>query len=323
MTLPRIVLSRRLPQQVERALAERFDVRLNETDEALDESVLADAMRTADALVCTVADRVPAAVIGASPRRARILANFGVGVDHIDIAAAREAGITVTNTPGVLTDDTADLAIALMLAVARRLGEGERELRTGRWTGWRPTHMLGTSVSGATLGVIGMGRIGRAVARRASHGFGMRVLYYNPSVVLPTEAALAGAERRNSVEGVLAEADIVTLHLPAKPETRHMIDAARLRLMRRSAFLINTARGDVVDEDALADALHEGVIAGAGLDVYEHEPRVHPRLLTLENVVLAPHLGSATLETRIAMGERVIANLEAFFAGREPPDRVG
>jgi lactate dehydrogenase-like 2-hydroxyacid dehydrogenase len=221
----------------------------------------------------------------------------------------------------VLTEDTADVALALMLMAARRLGEGERELRAGRWAGWRPTHLLGRSLHGRTLGVVGFGRIGQATARRARHGLGMRVLYLNPSP-RDEDARALGAERCATLEALLAASDVVSLHCPATPETRHLIDAAALARMKRGAILVNTARGDVVDEGALAAALADGTIAAAGLDVYEGEPRVHPALLALENVVLLPHLGSATEETRRAMGERALANLEAFFDGRDPPDRV-
>jgi len=227
----------------------------------------------------------------------------------------------VTSPPDVLTDDTADIAVALMLMVTRRLGEGERHVRAGEWAGWRPTHMLGTRLSGKTLGVVGLGRIGRAVARRAHHGFGMRVLYYDPPVP-PEVAREVGAEPRDSLEAVLAESDVVSLHCPATPETRHLVNAERLRAMKRGAFLVNTARGDVVEEAALVEALSAGTIAGAGLDVFEREPQVAEALTRMENVVLLPHLGSATVETRVAMGERAIDNLVAFFEGRPPRDRV-
>jgi lactate dehydrogenase-like 2-hydroxyacid dehydrogenase len=320
VTRPRVLLTRRWPAAAEAEAARRFDVALNPTDAPLTADGIADALRRFDAVAPTVSDRLPAeAFAGAT---ARIVANYGVGYSHVDVAAARAAGVVVTNTPSVLTDCTADLALALMLAVARRLGEGERELRAGRWSGWRPTHMIGARASGATLGVIGFGRIGQAVARRAHFGFGMRVLYQNRSAVDPATAAACGAERRATVEDVLAEADFVSLHCPGGAENRHLIDARRLSLMKAGAFLINTARGEVVDEAALAEALAAGRIAGAGLDVYEREPEVHPALLSLENVVLAPHLGSATEETRVAMGLKALDNLSAFFDGREPPDRV-
>lgn len=317
---PRVAVSRRLPAPVEERLRELFDARLNDADDPLEADALRRAMAEADALVCTVSDRIPASVIDARPGRVRLLANYGVGFNHIDIEAARRAGIVVTNTPGVLTDDTADLAMALVLMAARRLGEGERELRSGTWTGWRPTHLMGTRVTGKTLGLIGMGRIGRAVARRAHAGFGMRVVYHNRSPV--PERDREGATPVETLDALLEESDFVSLHVPATPATRHLIDARALSRMRRSAFLINTARGDVVDEPALANALRTGTIAGAGLDVYEREPEVHPALRGLDNVVLLPHLGSATVESRVAMGEKVIENLVAFFAGDEPPNRV-
>jgi lactate dehydrogenase-like 2-hydroxyacid dehydrogenase len=273
-------------------------------------------------VLCTLTDSVGPEVLSAHPLRARLLANFGVGVNHIDLAAARARGLVVTNTPGVLTECTADLTIGLMLMVLRRLGEGERELRAGRWTGWRPTHLLGRRVSGRTLGIIGFGRIGQAVARRANRGFGMRVLAFNPTPPSAEALAESGAERRDSVEEVLREAEIVSLHCPLTAETRHLIDAGRLAMMRPDAVLINTARGEIVDHAALAAAMIEGRIAGAGLDVYEGEPAVPAALLALENVVLLPHQGSATVESRTAMGMRAVINLRSFFAGQAPPDRV-
>ncbi|HEX5004561.1 MAG TPA: D-glycerate dehydrogenase [Gemmatimonadales bacterium] len=318
---PVVAVTRRLPAPVESALAERFTVRLNRDDLPLDADGLRQALASADAVLCTVSDAISAEVIAVKPLRATLLANFGVGFNHIDLTAARARGLAVTNTPGVLTDDTADLAIALMLMACRRLGEGERELRGGRWTGWRPTHHLATRVTGKTLGIIGMGRIGRAVARRAVHGFGMQLVYASRSPLPPGEAAALDAVRME-VDEVCATADVVTLHVPSDDDTRHLIDARRLALMPRHAVLINTARGEIVDEGALADALERGAIAGAGLDVYTGEPRVSPRLLALENVVLLPHLGSATLEARTAMGMRALENLVAWSEGREPPDRV-
>jgi lactate dehydrogenase-like 2-hydroxyacid dehydrogenase len=320
-TRPTVVVTRRLPEAVERHAAELFDVRLNTSDTPLTADQLADAMRSADGLLPTVTDGLTASVLGTTPRRVKIVANFGVGFNNIDVAAARKHEVVVTNTPDVLTDDTADLAVALMLAAARRIGEGERHVRGGQWTGWRPTHMLGTRVSGKTLGILGLGRIGRAVAKRAHDGFGMRVIYFDPPVPIG-EAKALGASPRESIEAVLKESDFVSLHMPASPENRHLMNAERLALMPRHAILINTARGDVVDEAALAGALKQGTIAAAGLDVYEQEPRVLPTLIQLENVVLLPHLGSATTDTRIAMGERALANLAAFFAGTPPRDRV-
>ncbi len=288
--------------------------------EAIPRAELMTRVAGKQALICLLTDRVDAEVLDAG-RNLRIVANIAVGYNNIDVDAARQQGVVVTNTPDVLTDDTADLAITLLLMVARRAGEGERHVRAGAWTGWRPTHMLGGRVSGKTLGVVGMGRIGRAVAQRAGRGFGMRVLYFDPSVPGDTGRAL-GAEPADSLDALLDASDFVSLHVPSRPTTRGLMNAARLRHMKRTAYLINTARGDVVDEAALAAALGDGTIAGAALDVFEHEPAVTPALLALENVVLLPHLGSATTETRVAMGERAIANLVAYFDGRAPADRV-
>lgn len=318
---PRVVVTRRLPELVEQELERLFDVRLSEDDRPLSADELAEAVRSADALLPTVTDRITGEVLGAEPRRVRIVANFGVGYNNIDLAAARQLGVAVTNTPDVLTDDTADLAMTLLLSVARRAGEGERHVRAGEWTGWRPTHMLGTKVTGKTLGIVGLGRIGRAVARRAHHGFGMRILFFDAMPVAPQEVQALEAEPR-TLEELLAESDFVSLHCPATPETRHLMRSETLSLMKPTAFLINTARGDVVDEAALVKALEQEAIAGAGLDVYEGEPAVSPELTGMQNVVLLPHLGSATTETRVAMGLRAAANLSAFFAGRPPPDRV-
>ena len=319
---PTVVVTRRLPAPVEVELTRAFDARVNRDDHPLTPAELQDALRTADALVPTVSDRITGDTLAVEPLRVRILANYGVGFNHIDVAAAKARGVVVTNTPEVLTDDTADDAVMLMLMVARRAGEGERQVRSGAWTGWRPTHLLGTKVSGKTLGLIGLGRIGRAVARRAHHGFGMRVLFHDPYPPPRDVLADLAAEPRATVEDVLREADFVSLHSPATPETRHLVNAERLALMRPTAFLINTARGDIVDETALVAALRRGQIAGAALDVYEQEPHVTPALLTMENVVLLPHLGSATQETRVAMGMRALDNLAAFFAGSAPRDRV-
>jgi lactate dehydrogenase-like 2-hydroxyacid dehydrogenase len=321
MTRPLVHVTRRLPEEVERQLAEHFDLALNLRDSPTDPDILGRALASADAVLCTVTDRLDGAVLrSAEPIRARILANFGVGYNHIDVAAARERGLVVTNTPGVLTDDTADVALALILMTARRLTEGERCLRAGAWAGWAPTQLLGMSLGGKTLGVVGFGRIGRAVARRAHLGLGMRVRYVSRTARPDADEALATAAP--SLAALLAESDVVSIHAPATAETRHLIDAAALARMQPHAILVNTARGDLVDEAALAAALRAGTIAGAGLDVYEREPQVHPDLLGLENVVLLPHLGSATRETRRAMGERALANLVAFFDGREPADRV-
>lgn len=318
---PVIVVTRRLPAAVEDAIAARMDARFNARDGPLDVARLQRAMREADGVLCTVTDRMTAEVLRVTGRRVRIVANFGVGVNNVDLAVARECGVAVTNTPDVLTEDTADLAVALMLAVARRIGEGERIVRADAWTGWTPTQLLGSRVSGRTLGIVGYGRIGRATARRAHFGFGMRVLYHSRR----RHDAAPGdppAEFRAELDELLAESDVVSLHCPSTPETRHLVDARAFTVMRPTAFLVNTARGDVVDEAALVEALRAGRLAGAGLDVYEREPRLSDGLRDLPNVVLLPHLGSATTETRVAMGLRALANLEAFFDGREPPDRV-
>jgi lactate dehydrogenase-like 2-hydroxyacid dehydrogenase len=317
-----VFVVRRLPRAIETKLRERYDVALNATDETYPLARLVEAAQRFDAIVPTVVDDVPVAVFAAQPLRTRLVANYGVGFDRIDLAAARAHNVVVTNTPGALTEDTADLAVMLILAAARRTSEGERQLRAGDWAGWRPTHLLGTRVNGATLGIVGFGRIGAAVARRAYRGFGMRVLFVNPST--PDAAAVeeAGANRCASLDELLASSDIVSLHAPARDGTRRMIDARRLEAMRQGAILVNTARGDLVDESALADALERGHLGAAGLDVFEREPAVSERLLALPNVVLLPHLGSATTTSREAMGERVLANLDAFFRGLPPPDRV-
>ena len=319
---PKVVVTRRLPEPVEELLRRDFDAQLNREDRALGPEGLQQALRTADAVLCTVTDRLTADVLSADPLKAKMLANFGVGFNHIDTAAAKARGLAVSNTPDVLTEATADIAVTLLLMVSRRTGEGERHVRSGAWTGWRPTHLLGTQVSGKVLGLVGMGRIARAVAKRAHHGFGMRVIFHDPYPPSPAEAAALGAEPRASLEQVLEESDFVSLHCPAMPETRHLMNRERLARMRRSAFLVNTARGDVVDEAALVEALKQGTIAGAGLDVYEQEPKVSPELLTMENVVLLPHLGSATQETRVAMGMRALENLRLFFSGAPLRDRV-
>jgi lactate dehydrogenase-like 2-hydroxyacid dehydrogenase len=319
--VPTVALTRRLPAEAEAAMAERFSLLPSDDDRQLDGPALRRRLLEADAVVCTVTDRFDARVL-AAPTRARMLANFGVGVNHVDLAAARRHGLVVTNTPDVLTDDTADLAIALLLAAMRGMGAGERRVRDGRWAGWAPTADLGTRVSGKTLGVVGFGRIGQAVARRAALGFGMRVLVHSRRAPTPDHPLAAHVTWYPMLDALLVECDAVSLHVPATPDTRHLLDARRLGLLRPSAFLVNTARGDVVDEEALAEALAAGRLAGAGLDVYAREPDVPAALLALDNVVLLPHLGSATRETRVAMGRRVLANLEAFFAGDEPPDRV-
>jgi len=319
---PVVVVTRRLPEPVHQALSREFDARLNPDDRPLSADGLRQALSSADALLTTVTDKVTADILAAEPRRAGLVANFGVGFNNIDIEAAKARGIAVSNTPDVLTDATADLAMTLLLMVARRTGEGERHLRGGQWTGWRPTHMMGTQVTGKTLGLVGMGRIARAVAHRAHHGFGMRIVFHDPFPPAPDVARALGAEQRQTLDEVLREADFISLHCPATPETRHLINRDRLGLMRPETFLVNTARGDVVDEAALVEALTAKRIAGAGLDVYEREPQVTQALTAMDNVVLLPHLGSATTETRVAMGMRAFENLQLFFSGKPLRDRV-
>ncbi|TCU21690.1 lactate dehydrogenase-like 2-hydroxyacid dehydrogenase [Rhizobium azibense] len=321
MSRPRILVTRRWPAAAEAALAERFDATFNEKDIPLGLDQMREAMTAYDAVLPTVSDKLPASVFEGDTRT-KILGNFGVGYNHIDIFAAKAKGILVTNTPGVLTDCTADIAMLLLLAVARRGGEGERQLRAGAWEGWCPTHMIGTKVAGKTVGIIGFGRIGRAFAQRCHFGFGMEVVFYNRSTIDAAEAARYRARQLATIEEVLAASDFVSLHCPGGSQNRHLMNAARFAAMKPGAFLINTARGDVVDEAALINALETGSIRGAGLDVYEAEPQVPEKLKSMDNVVLLPHLGSATQETRTAMGMKVVENITNFFDGREPPDRV-
>ncbi len=316
-----IVVTRKWPASVEQELQRRFpDVQLNTDDVPLGRDGLRAALEQADVVLPTVSDRLPAELF-AGELRTTFLGNFGVGYNHIDTNAAAKAGIVVTNTPGVLTDTTADTAMTLLLMVARRAGEGEREVRAGRWTGWRPTHMMGADVTGKTLGIVGMGRIGVAVARRGHFGFGMPVVFYDP-VDFEPDHGIPGVHRVGTVEELLEVADFVSLHMPGGGANTHLMDAARLARMKPTAFLINSARGDVIDQNALVKALQSGTIAGAGLDVYEGEPEVPEALRALENAVLLPHLGSATLETRTAMGMLVLDNLQDFLDGREPSCRV-
>jgi lactate dehydrogenase-like 2-hydroxyacid dehydrogenase len=318
---PVIVVTRKWPASVEQELQRRFpNVRLNTDDLPLGHDGLRTALEQADVVLPTVSDRLPAELFTGG-LRTKFLGNFGVGYNHIDTDAAAKAGIVVTNTPGVLTNTTADTAMTLLLMVARRAGEGEREVRAGRWTGWRPTHMMGADVTGKTLGIVGMGRIGVAVARRGHFGFGMPVIFYDP-VDFEPDHGIPNARRVDTVEELLEVADFVSLHMPGGGANTHLMDAARLARMKPTAFLINSARGDVIDSDALIKALQSGTIAGAGLDVYEHEPDVPESLRKLENAVLLPHLGSATLETRTAMGMLVLDNLQDFLEGREPSCRV-
>ena len=321
MSRPRILVTRRWPQEVEAEMAARFDMVLNEGDVPLDQQALAAAMDEYDILCPTVSDKIDADVIG-NGSRVKLIANYGVGFDHIAIDAARAKGIAVTNTPGVLTDATADLAMTLLLMVARRAGEGERELRAGQWTGWRPTHLVGSSLKGKVLGCVGFGRIAQATAQRARHGFGMRIAYYGRHEADAEAVRGLDATYYPDLRELLAASDFVSLHIPGGPETLNLINAAAISAMRKTAYLVNTARGSVIDHDALADALREGRIAGAALDVYPSEPQVPEALLGLENAVLLPHLGSATRETRVAMGMRTLANVDAWSRGEPLPDRV-
>jgi lactate dehydrogenase-like 2-hydroxyacid dehydrogenase len=318
MTKPRVICSRRWPAPVEAELRRRFDVTLNEADVALTADELKNALDSYDAVCPTVTDKVDAAVL-AAPKRAKILGQFGVGFNNIDLEAAKAAGLVVTNTPGVLTDATADIALTLLMNVARRTHEGETMLRAGEWTGWRPTQLMGTSPQGKVLGIIGMGRIGKAMAKRCHHALDMQVVFYD---AYPVADAGVPAKQLSSVDEVLEVADFVSLHCPGGGENIHLINARRLKLMKPTAFLVNSARGDIVDEAALVAALQAGTIAGAGLDVFEREPAVTRALTKMPNVCLLPHLGSATVETRIAMGMTVVENLTAFFDGRKPPNRV-
>lgn len=322
MSKPKVFLTRRWPASVEARLQNHFTVTLNQTDRPLAADEFKLALQNYDAVCPTVCDTFPADVINVPDKRCKIIGNFGVGFNHIDINAAKQQDIIVTNTPGVLTESTADVAMTLLLMSARRGAEGDRMVRAQQWTGWCPTHMLSSDVTGATLGLIGFGRIAQAVARKAHHGFGMKIVFYKPTPADQTVVNDLNAHRCHSIEDLLQMADFVSLHCPGGADTRHLINAERLKSMKPTAHLINTARGDVVDSQALIDALKAKVITGAGLDVYEGEPNIHPGFLDLENVVLLPHLGSATLNTRTAMGEKVLANLLAFFENGEVIDRV-
>ncbi len=322
MTKPKVIVTRKWPAQVEAGLQKEFDVELNQSDKPMTAAELKAALGRCDGFCPTVSDSINADVLAAEPLRAKIIGSYGVGFNHIDLDAAKARSLVVTNTPEVLTDCTADLAMTLMLMVARRAGEGERHVRNGQWTGWRPTHMMGTKVTGKVLGLIGFGRIARAMAHKAHHGFGMKIIFNDPFPPPAEVLRETQAQARPTVEDVLREADFVSLHCPGGKETHHLLNQARLQLMKSGAFLINTARGDVVDPAALVDALRKGVIAGAGLDVYEGEPKVPADLVGMENVVLLPHLGSASTETRVAMGMRVLENLCLYFAGKAPRDRV-
>jgi glyoxylate reductase len=318
---PLVVVTRRLPDVIETRMMELFDARLNLTDTPMSTAQLVAAVKQADVLVPTVTDRIDAAVLAQAGPNLKLIASFGTGVDHIDLATARQRGVTVTNTPGVLTEDTADMTMALILAVSRRLGEGERLVRAQKWQGWGPTFMLGHRLWGKRLGIIGMGRIGQALARRA-RGFGLSIHYHNRRRVHEDVEHALEATYWESLDQMLAHMDIVSVNCPHTPATYHLLSARRLKLLRNHAVVVNTARGEVIDENTLARMLAAKELAGAGLDVFEHEPAVNPKLLKLDNVVLLPHMGSATLEGRIDMGEKVIINIKTFVDGHRPPDRV-
>jgi len=318
---PLVVITRKLPDAIETRLMELFDVRLNVDDEAMSEAELTEAVKTADVLVPTITDSIDAKLIAAAGKKLKLIANYGTGVDHIDLAAAREKGITVTNTPDVLTEDTADMTMALILAVPRRLVEGERIVRSGDWSGWSPTWMLGHRIFGKRLGIIGMGRIGQAVARRA-RGFGLSIHYHNRNRVHEEIENELEATYWESLDQMLAHMDFVSVNCPHTPATYHLLSARRLKLLQPHAVIVNTARGEVIDENALTQVLQSGDIAGAGLDVFEHSPAVNPKLLALDNVVLLPHMGSATFEGRGDMGEKVVINIQTFVDDHTPPDRV-
>lgn len=319
---PRVLVTRRWPEAVEAKLAEDYEAVFNAEDKPLSGTDFRDALTQFDAILPTVTDGLGPEAMDVSKARTSILANYGVGFSHIDTVAAKTLGITVTNTPDVLSECTADIAMTLMLMVARRAGEGERELRAGQWTGWRPTHLVGAKVSGKTLGIVGFGRIGQAMAQRAHHGFGMKILVQNRSRVAQEVLDRYNAVQVDTLEDLLPQCDFVSLHCPGGAANRHLINSRRLDLMKPDAFLINTARGEVIDEHALVQSLMFDTIGGAALDVFDGEPKVAPDLMDCDNLVMLPHLGSATRETRTEMGLRVLRNLGDFFEGREPGDRV-
>ena len=320
-TKPLVIVTRKLPEIIEQRMLELFDVRLRADDAPWSHAELVDAARQAVVLVPTVTDRIDRDVIENAGPQLRLIASFGTGVDHIDLTAAQKRGIIVTNPPGVLTEDTADMTMALILAVSRRLAEGERLVRSGQWLGWGPTTMLGHRIWGKSLGILGMGRIGQAVARRA-RAFGMSIHYHNRRRLHQEIEAELDATYWPSLDQMLARMDVVSVNCPHTPATYHLLSDRRLKLMQPHCYVVNTSRGEVVDEAALTRMLTRGELAGAGLDVFEHEPAVSPKLLRLDNVVLLPHRGSATIEGRIAMGEKVISNVRTFIDGHKPPDRV-
>ncbi|RFB79521.1 2-hydroxyacid dehydrogenase [Methylovirgula sp. 4M-Z18] len=321
---PLVVVTRKLPDLIETRMRELFDTRLNDDDRPMSQSDLAEAMRVADVLVPTVTDRIDSGLIAQAGEQMKLIANFGNGVDNVDVTSALRRGITVTNTPGVLTEDTADMTMALIMAVARRITEGARVVTDGDWAGWSPTWMLGRRITGKRLGIVGMGRIGTALARRAK-AFGLSIHYHNRRRVDPATEEQLEATYWDSLDQMLARMDIVSVNCPHTPATYHLLSARRLKYLRPTAIIVNTARGEIIDENALTRMLEAGEIAGAGLDVFEHEPAVSPKLLKLAKagrVTLLPHMGSATVEGRIDMGEKVIVNIKTFMDGHRPPDRV-
>ncbi len=316
-----IVVTRRLPDAVEARLKELFDVRLRQDDQPMSRAELVEAVRSADVLVPTVTDQIDASLIGQASEKLKLIANYGAGIDHIDVSTARQRGVLVSNTPGVLTEDTADMTMGLILAVTRRMPEGLALMQQGTWEGWAPTALLGGRLGGRRLGILGMGRIGQAVARRAVV-FGMQVHYHNRRKLHSETEASLSATYWESLDQMIARMDVISINCPSTPSTFHLMNARRLQLMKPEAVLINTSRGEVVDENALTRLLRAGQIAGAGLDVYEHGTKINPRLRALTNVVLLPHMGSATKEGRIEMGEKVIINIKTFEDGHRPPDQV-
>ena len=316
-----VVVTRRLPEAVENRMKDLFDVTLREDDSPMSRQELAQAVKHADVLVPTLTDRIDAGLIAQAGDQLKLIANYGAGVDHIDINTARQHGILVTNTPGVSADDTADMTMALVLAVTRRIPEGLAVMQDGDWQGWSPTALMGGRVAGRRLGILGLGRIGQAVARRAS-AFGMQIHYHNRRRLRPEIEDDLGATYWESLDQMVARMDVISINCPHTPSTFHLMNARRLKLMKPDAVIVNTSRGEVIDENALTRMLRAGDISGAGLDVYEHGTQINPRLRDLDNVVLLPHMGSATLEGRVEMGEKVILNIKTFDDGHRPPDQV-
>ena len=316
-----VVVTRRLPDAVEARMAELFDVKLRTTDAPMTRAELAEAVKTCDVLVPTITDQIDNRLIAQAGGRLKLIANYGAGVDHIDVATARQQGVLVSNTPGVLTDDTADMTMALLLAVTRRMPEGMAKMQKGAWDGWAPNALLGGRIAGRRLGILGMGQIGQAVARRAA-AFGMQVHYHNRRRLRPEIEESLQATYWESLDQMVARMDVISVNCPHTPSTFHLMNARRLKLMKPDAVIVNTSRGEVIDENALTRMLRAGEIKGAGLDVYEHGVEINPRLRELDNVVLLPHMGSATLEGRMDMGEKVIINIKTFDDGHRPPDQV-